>query len=195
MIRRQEGTACNIPCTINSFRITSLRRRARLTLRSKLTAESNSFRTLSRTIVSPAFSANLQEPEYKAEAPATSLLGNRELSSSPTPLLAESIVIHVQLECRSERQGVPTSTPQVRLKPNKADTPYFLYLTPISRSLSGSFPPACPTPRSTLSLFSSTVKLVSPFPLSEETAWTAYKGHTRIHQERTVIRMLTPAAG
>ncbi|KAH6913383.1 hypothetical protein BKA70DRAFT_1218337 [Coprinopsis sp. MPI-PUGE-AT-0042] len=133
--------------------------------------------------------------QYKAEAPATSLLGNRELSSSPTPLLPESIVIHVQLECRSERQGVPTSTPQVRLKPNKADTPYFLYLTPISRYSSGSFPPACPTPPSTLSLFSITVKLVSPFPLSEETAWTAYKGHTRIHQERTAIRMLCPAAG
>ncbi|KAH6876781.1 hypothetical protein BKA70DRAFT_1448421 [Coprinopsis sp. MPI-PUGE-AT-0042] len=74
-------------------------------------------------------------------------------------------------------------------KPNKANAPHFHYLTPVSRHSTGSFPPAYPNPSSTLSLFSSTVELVSPFPLSEDTAWTAYKGGTLIRKGQTAIRM------
>ncbi|KAH6913378.1 hypothetical protein BKA70DRAFT_1421656 [Coprinopsis sp. MPI-PUGE-AT-0042] len=122
----------------------------------------------------------------------SSLLGKPE--TPPTPWLGgqETVAIHVQLECPSEQRGVPALTPQVHLKPNDVDTPYYLYLMPASHC---PLPPVSSTPSLTLSSFSSVVELVSPFPLSEETTWTVYKDKTFMHQERTVIRMTSPAAG
>ena len=101
------------------------------------------------------------------------------------------MAVYVQLECPSERLGVPASTPQVHLKANDMDTPHYLYLMPRSRHPSDPLP-AYPTPSSTLSSFSGFVEVVSPFPLSEETSWTVYKDKTLIHQERTAIRMTSP---
>lgn len=205
--------ACGTPCAIDSFPTSSWRRRARLEQRSRSVAGSSNFGTHAKTVVVSILSLYLgpnidsnsfhsvssllgksgsQEPECKAETSPTPDLGGRQLSNSPTPPPDETMAIYVQLECPSERQGVPTSTPQVHLKPNDMDTPHYLYLMPLSRHPSDPLPPAYPSPSSTLSSFSSLVELVSPFPLSEETTWTVYKDKTLIHQDRTAIRMTSP---
>ncbi|KAH6913376.1 hypothetical protein BKA70DRAFT_720602 [Coprinopsis sp. MPI-PUGE-AT-0042] len=72
----------------------------------------------------------------------SSLLGGFwQRSNSPTPPPEETMVIHVQLECPSERQGVLASAPQVHLKPNDMDAPRCLYLMPLSRHWSDPLPP------------------------------------------------------
>ncbi|KAH6913404.1 hypothetical protein BKA70DRAFT_1558740 [Coprinopsis sp. MPI-PUGE-AT-0042] len=130
-----------------------------------------------------------QLQDTRKDGPLSSLLGGFQHSNSPSPSPEETMVIHVQLECVSQPQGGPTPAPQVHLRPNDTDTPHHLYLVPISRHWSDPLPPAHPTPSSTLSSFSSFIELVSSFPLSEETTWSAYRDNTLVHQERTELRM------